>query len=178
VKVNDGIGEDVESRTLIVYDPSAGFVTGGGWINSPARACYLSSCTELTTGKANFGFVSKYVTQKDKSTPVLTGNTEFQFQAGDLDFHSESYEWLLVNQAGTNAQYKGTGSINGLSGYKFMLWATDGSYDTFRIRIWKEVSGSEVVAYDNMGTGAGGFSTTPIGGGSIVVHTNGKVASK
>src|SRR5947207_13665419 len=23
---------------VVVYDPSAGFVTGGGWINSPARA--------------------------------------------------------------------------------------------------------------------------------------------
>ena len=177
VKVNDGIGEDAESRTLIVFDPSAGFVTGGGWITSPAGACYLVTCTGSTTGKANFGFVSKYITQKDKSTPVLTGNTEFQFQAGNLNFHSESYEWLLVNQAGTNAQYKGSGRINGVTGYKFMLWATDGSFDTFRIRIWQDVGGSEEVAYDNMGT-SGGFSSTPIGGGSIVVHTNGKVASK
>jgi uncharacterized repeat protein (TIGR01451 family) len=178
VTVNDGIGQDAVSRTLIVFDPSAGFVTGGGWITSPAGACYLLTCTGLTTGKANFGFVSKYITQKDKSTPVLTGNTEFQFQAGDLEFHSENYEWLLVNQAGTNAQYKGNGRINGVTGYKFMLWATDGSYDTFRIRIWREVGGSEEVVYDNMGSGAGGFSTTPIDGGTIVVHTNGKVASK
>jgi len=178
VKVNDGLGEDAESRTLIVFDPSAGFVTGGGWITSPAGACYLATCTGSTTGKANFGFVSKYITQKDKSSPVLTGNTEFQFQAGNLDFHSESYEWLVVNQTGTNAQYKGTGRIKGVTGYKFMLWATDGSNDTVRIRIWRETGSSEEVAYDNMGTGAGGFSTTPIGGGSIVVHTNGKVASK
>jgi uncharacterized repeat protein (TIGR01451 family) len=178
VKVQDDIGEGSATRTLIVYDPSAGFVTGGGWITSPAGACYFATCTGSTTGKANFGFVSKYITQKDKSSPVLTGNTEFQFHAGNLNFHSENYEWLLVNQAGTNGQYKGTGSINGVTGYKFMLWATDGSYDTFRIRIWREVGGSEEVAYDNMGTGPGGFSTTPIGGGSIVVHTNGKVASK
>ena len=44
------------------------------------------------TGKANFGFVSKY--QHGQSTP--DGNTEFQFKAGDLNFHSSSYEWLFA----------------------------------------------------------------------------------
>jgi hypothetical protein len=42
---------------------------------------------------------------------------------------------LVVNQSGTNAQFKGTGSLNGVAGYKFMIWAKDDSPDTFRIRI-------------------------------------------
>ena len=42
---------------IVVYDPSGGFVTGGGWINSPTGA-YRPDPT--LTGKANFGFVSKY----------------------------------------------------------------------------------------------------------------------
>jgi hypothetical protein len=44
----------------VVYDPSGGFVTGGGWINSPAGACKLAWCTDETVGRANFGFVSQY----------------------------------------------------------------------------------------------------------------------
>ena len=52
------------------------------------------------------------------------GQTEFQFQAGNLNFHSDGYEWLVV--AGAKAQYKGTGTVNGAGGYGFMLTATTG----------------------------------------------------
>jgi hypothetical protein len=142
---------------LAVYDPSGGFVTGGGWIWSPAGA-YVDD--PLLEGKANFGFVSKY--KKGATEP--TGNTEFVFQAADLKFHSSSYQWLVVNQAGTNAQFKGSGTINGAGDYKFMLWAGDDSPDTFRIKIWTEdEAGNEAVVYDNVGD-------QEIGGGSIVVH--------
>jgi hypothetical protein len=101
--------------------------------------------------------VAKY--QKGKSVP--DGNTEFQINAGDLNFHSTSYQWLVVNQNYTNAQFKGYGTINGMGNYGFMLWATDTSPDTFRIRIWDAVT--EAVVYDN-----GEFH--PISGGNIVVH--------
>ncbi|HSK66644.1 MAG TPA: hypothetical protein VK888_06930, partial [Anaerolineales bacterium] len=109
------------------------------------------------TGKATFGFVSKY----RRGASVPDGNTEFQFKAGGLNFSSTSYQWLVVNQGGTNAQFKGYGTINGAGNYGFMLWATDGSPDKFRIQIWD--ADTEVVVYDN-GT------DQPIGGGSIVVH--------
>jgi len=147
---------------LVVYDPDGGFVTGGGWIYSEPGA-YLPD-PELE-GKASFGFVSKY----KKGASVPEGNTEFQFKAADLNFHSDSYEWLVVNQGGTNAQFKGGGTINGelapnSEAYKFMLWAGDGEPDTFRIKIWWEENETEHVVYDN------GFDQA-IGGGSIVVHT-------
>lgn len=94
-----------------------------------------------------------------------TGNTEFNFSAGGLNFHSDTYEFLVINQRGTNAQYKGSGTINGEGDYRFMLWAGDDDPDTFRIRIWQEDElGNEIVTYDN------GFEQT-IGGGSIVIHT-------
>ncbi len=118
---------------MVVYDPAAGFVTGGGWINSPAGA-YAADPT--LTGKANFGFVSKY----QKGATVPTGKTEFQFKAGGLNFQSTSYDWLVV--AGAKAQYKGTGTVNGVGGYGFMLTAIDGQQpggggvDKFRIKIW------------------------------------------
>lgn len=92
-----------ETIYLPVYDPSAGFVTGGGWIWSPQGAYTADTSLE---GKANFGFVAKY--KKGQSTP--DGNTEFQFKAGALNFHSDTYDWLVV--AGTKATFKGTGSIN------------------------------------------------------------------
>ena len=49
-------GEGKDTVMVVVYDPSAGFVTGGGWIDSPAGAY---TADPSLTGKANFGFVSK-----------------------------------------------------------------------------------------------------------------------
>ncbi|MFW9871193.1 MAG: PKD domain-containing protein, partial [Candidatus Thorarchaeota archaeon] len=136
--VTDSWGEsdtEVWSQYIVIYDPSAGFVTGGGWIDSPSGA-YTEDPS--LTGKANFGFVSKY----KKGTDVPMGTTEFQFHAGDLNFHSDSYDWLLI--AGAKAMFKGTGTINGEGSYKFMVMAVDGTLsddgtcDTFRIKIWTE----------------------------------------
>ena len=160
--VDDGSLVSAQACTLaVVYDPSAGFVTGGGWIDSPAGAYQAD---ETLAGKATFGFVSKY--QKGASLP--TGTTAFEFDLAGLAFSSQSYEWLVVNKAGTNAQFKGSGLINGAAdpngnAYKFMLWAGDGSPDTFRIRIWWEDAAGEHDVYDN-GT------AQAIGGGSVVVH--------
>jgi PKD repeat protein len=158
VTLTDKDGDhDADTVMVVVYDPDAGFVTGGGWIDS-LEGAYMPDPT--LTGRATFGFVSKY----RRGASVPTGNTEFVFHAGALNFHSTSYEFLVVNQGGSNAQFKGSGTINGDGSYKFMLWANDGDPDTFRIRIWEEVGETEVVIYDN-GT------NQPIGRGSIVVHT-------
>lgn len=163
--VNDGTVDSQEVCTsAVIYDPSAGFVTGGGWIDSPEGA--YKPDPDLT-GKANFGFVAKY----KKNEPAPLGNTEFQFSAGDLNFHSESYEWLLVLGKGTSAKFKGEGTINGEYAdefgkpYKFMIWVIDDDpNDTFRIRIWTEdEAGTETDVYDN------GFDQ-PISGGEIVIH--------
>ncbi len=149
---------------IVVYDPDGRFVTGGGWIDSPAGA-YVAD-PELT-GQANFGFVSKY--KKGATTP--TGNTEFQFKAGELNFHSDSYDWMVI--AGQDkAKYKGTGTINGTGNYGFMLTAidNDNSGDTFRIKIWDKDAGDAVV-YDNQSAADdASYDGTIIGGGNIKVH--------
>jgi hypothetical protein len=120
------------------------------------------------TGKANFGFVSKF--QNGASTP--TGNTEFQFKAGNMKFKSTSYEWMVIS-GGKKAQYKGFGTINGAGSYNFILTAIDGQQpggggaDKFRIKIW----GSGGVIYDNqMNDPDSNDPTTVLGGGSIVIH--------
>ena len=170
VKDDDG-GSDQETATsyIVVYDPTAGFVTGGGWIMSPAGA-YVGDAS--LTGKANFGFVSKY--KKGMNSP--DGNTEFQFHAGNLNFKSSSYDWLVV--ATFKGQFKGVGSINGVPGYYFMLSAVDGQInggggtDKFRMKIWKIVDDAEYVVYDNqMGGAIDAEPTTTLGGGSIVIHS-------
>jgi hypothetical protein len=156
---------------VVVYDPSAGFVTGGGWITSPAGADRRPG-NELLTGKANFGFVSKYL--KGASKP--TGNTEFQFHTGNLNFSSTSYDWLVV--AGQKAMYKGIGTINGGGNYGFLLSAIDGGTkgtDKFRIKIWDKSNGDTVV-YDNLltaGAADDADPTTVLGGGNIVIQAGG-----
>ncbi len=143
-------GSATATGFIVVYDPSGGFVTGGGWIDSPAGAY---KADESLSGKASFGFVAKY----KKGATVPDGNTQFQFKAGDLNFHSTSYEWLVV--AGNKAQFKGEGTINGQGSYMFKIWADDDNPDTFRIMIW----GDNGVVYDN-------GSQQSLGGGSIKVH--------
>lgn len=147
---------DAACIQFVIYDPTGGFTTGGGWIDSPSGACQDASVCQDASGKAAFGFVSKY----EKGANVPSGDTKFDFKAGGLEFASSSYDWLVVNQAGTNAQFKGSGTVNGVSGYQFMLWASAGSPDTFRIQI---SDGAGDVVYDN-GT------NQAIGGGSIIVH--------
>lgn len=171
--VTDSCGASVVATTVngdpamvVVYDPNAGFVTGGGWINSPVGA-YPGNPSLI--GKANFGFVSKY--KKGQSTP--TGETEFQFQVANFNFHSTSYDWLVV--AGAKAQYKGSGTINGSGDYAFMLTAIDGQLnggggnDKFRIKVWNKTT--NVIIYDNLLDAPDSSDpTTVLGGGSIVIH--------
>jgi hypothetical protein len=167
--VTDNHGESCTTmyQYVVVYDPSSGFVTGGGWIDSPVGAY---TADQTLTGRANFGFVSKY--KKGATTPI--GTTEFQFKMAELNFHSDSYEWLVV--AGPQAKFKGVGTINGSGNYGFMISAVDSAInggedaDKFRIKIWDK-DNNDLIVYDNMLEAADDAETTTvIGGGSIVIH--------
>src|SRR5262249_26229518 len=130
---------------VVVYDTNGGFVAGSGWIASPAGA--YAADPDLT-GKANFGFVSRY--KHGSSTP--TGQTEFQLNAADFRFRSTDYQYLVVT--GAKAQYKGTGTVNGAGGYGFLVTVTDGQLpggggtDRFRIKVWD--TATSTVVYDNV----------------------------
>jgi len=165
----DNFPDHFDTKTVegyvVVYDAKNGFVTGGGWISSPAGAY---AANPSLTGKANFGFVSKY--QNGATQP--TGNTEFQFQAGNFNFKSTLYDWLVIS-GGFKAQYKGSGTVNGQPGYSFMLTAIDGGSkgggapDTFRLKVWN--AGGTV--YDNqLNAPDTNDPTTQVSGGSIVIH--------
>ena len=159
-----GSGQSV-FQFVVVFNPAAGFVTGGGWIMSPPGA-YLAA--PALTGKATFGFVSKY--PKNAVTP--DGHTEFDFHVGDLRFQSTSYDWLVVS--GSKVRFKGSGTINGAGDFAFLVSAVDGDVggkgdDTFRMKIWDRTTG--LVIYDSeLGRGDGVAASTVLGGGSIVIH--------
>ncbi len=151
---------------VVVYDPSAGFVTGGGWINV-APGSYPAQ--PLLSGRANFGFNSKY---KNGGGPPQ-GETEFNFTVGNFNFHSDTYQWLVVSSF--KAQYRGTGSVNGVSGYDFRLTAYDGQIsggggiDKFRIKV---TLNGQVIFDNRMGVPEDIDLADPqaIAGGSIVIH--------
>jgi hypothetical protein len=152
---------------VVIYDPQAGFVTGGGWINSPAGACVVDPGL---VGRATFGFVSAY----QHGANVPTGQTQFKFQVADLDFHSSSYEWLVVS--GAKAQYKGSGTIDGSGDYGFILTAVDGALnggggvDTFRIKIWEKEH--NLIVYDNQAGASDTSAPATAVQGSVVIHQN------
>jgi len=110
---------DSDCVIVAVFDPSGGFATGGGAIQSPAGA---DLANPSATGVATFGFVSKYL----PGTTTPSGNLEFQFKEGSLNFKSTSME-LLVVTAQPRAQFKGEGTINGTTVCKFDVDAWDGS---------------------------------------------------
>ena len=169
VTIYDSVGGSGSAEVMIVvYDASAGFITGGGWIQAQPGS-YPANPT--LAGRANFGFNAKY----KKGATVPDGETEFQFQVGNLNFHSESYSWLVVS--GYKAQFKGTGTLNGVTGYDFTLTAYDGQisgagntgFDRFRIRITK----NNAVVFDNRNGVSPDMDTADpqnIAGGSIVIH--------
>lgn len=68
---DDGGADTQACGTVVAYEPTAGFVTGGGWIDSPAGAY---PADPEASGTANLGFVVKY----KKGAHVPTGNTTFQ----------------------------------------------------------------------------------------------------
>lgn len=164
VRDTTGGVEEVE-HVVVVYDPSAGFVTGGGWFDSPAGAV---PADPDAAGPARFGFVSQY----KKGATVPTGNTQFQLLAAGLTFHSGTYEWLVIS--GNRAQYKGSGTLNGVAGHRVTLTATDGQLtggdgvDRIRVRIWD--AGGTVVYDNQIGAAGGDAPTTALGSGSIVIH--------
>ncbi len=161
----NGVGIPFSEKAFSVFfDPTAGFVTGGGWIDSPAGA---STAYPDAVGRANFGFVSKY----EKGANKPTGNTEFQFKAGDLNFKSTNYQWLTVS--GARAQFKGTGTINGVGSFDFILTAIDGQVsggggtDKFRIKI---TNTDGTIVYDNQRGLADDAAIVTEVTGSIVIH--------
>jgi len=168
-----GYGNLVANADAVVSDfalvrygmPKEGGISGGGWIDSPAGALVQMP---TATGKVHFGFVCHF----QNGANVPTGHTQFQFNAGNLNFKSTSYEGLVIS--GAKAQCTGTGTINGSGSYHFLLTVIDGDQpsgdgaDKFRMRI---LSDSNDVIYDNQFNAPDNADpTTLLGGGNIAIQ--------
>jgi hypothetical protein len=140
---------------LPVYDPTGGFVTGGGQVASPSAADLLNT----SAGPATFGFVSKY--KPGMNTP--SGNLEFQFKEGNLNFKSTSMDWLVVTGE-PRAIFHGTGTVNGVNVCNFEVDAWAGSFtgyvDAFGLKISSCSSGGDRYS----------LPATALTKGSIIIH--------
>jgi len=136
VTATDDCGNgSTDSIIIVVYDPSAGFTTGGGWFVPDSNSFIDGNDVTDTVSKANFGFIVKY--KKGADNP--DGNLEFQYKAGDINLRSSDMEWLVV-QSATKVRFKGKATINGEGLYTFKVTAEDngepGTGDWFKIEIW------------------------------------------
>ena len=171
ISVTDACGEtdSMEYEHVVVYDPDAGFMAGGGWFYSPAGAYAADPAAE---GKVNFAFQGIY---KKKAQKPL-GSLVFSFKAGKLSFISTAFEWLVITA--DQAFLKGTGTINGNGHYSFWLSVVDapgnGSTDRIRMQIWDS---NGALVYDNqMGAARNAEASMPIGGGAVVIHKGKKIS--
>ena len=153
------------SIIIVVYDPSAGFTSGGGWFVPDSDSFINGEGVTDTVSKANFGFIVKY--KKGADDP--DGNLEFQYKAGDIDLKSQDMDWLVV-QSTTKVRFKGKATINGEGSYTFKVTAEDngepGTNDRFKIEIWLGVVDTEN-GPPTPKHKAQGY----LGGGNIKIHT-------
>jgi hypothetical protein len=165
--LGDGSGNNSTAtyQYVVVFDPNGPNVSGSGSVLSPPGA-YTPDPS--ISGKASFGFLARY----RNGAFVPDGHTHFRFRAADFVFQSDAYEWLVV--AGPHAKYKGTGSVNGVAGYRFMLTATDGErpggggLDRLHLKVWAASGG---VIYDNEpGVADDASATQAIDSGHIVIR--------
>ncbi|WP_140160592.1 T9SS type A sorting domain-containing protein, partial [Algoriphagus antarcticus] len=175
--VIDNCGNRIERLTdlVVIYHPFGFFVAGGGTFWSPKGAYTTNPNTE---GRANFGFVAKsrYVGNK------VDRNSEFQFKIDGLIFKSSSYTDMSLVLSGYKAVFKGRGSINGQSGYSFMISTIDSDKkypfnkwyykkaDKIRIKIWKTAT-NEVVYGNEKGASDSKEATTNLTGGKVLVQS-------
>jgi len=167
---DDMEAQSTDSVMAVVYDPAAGFATGGGWFIPGGKTSYNDDFLPDIDGTspANFGFVVKY--KKGASTP--DGQLEFQYQQGDFNLHSSGMEWLVILNKNW-AKFHGTATIKGIEGlFPFRVDARDGDFggrdqpDRFIIKVYPPGGDPEVD--DPIYKASGDLQ-----GGSIVIHGEG-----
>ncbi|HEY7120302.1 MAG TPA: type VI secretion system tube protein Hcp [Tepidisphaeraceae bacterium] len=166
VRGSDAAGNTgpASTLTLPVYDRNAGFVTGGGFIDSPAGA---EPAHPRRSRKAFLVIDAAYPKRGNEPIGLVV------FSVDGMNFVSTDLDWLVVT--GNQARLAGSGRINGHGHYGFEISMIDGHLgkgsgnDRFRIRIVDQSTGD--VVYDNgLGAPMSAPPTTPVLGGNIKIH--------
>jgi hypothetical protein len=170
--VTDDIGaQSTDSVMAVVYDPEAGFATGGGWFIPGGKTSDLGDMLLGldNTSPANFGFVVKY--KPGATTP--SGQLEFQYRQGDFNLHSSGMEWLVIVNSNW-AKFQGLATIKGLDGlFPFRVDARDGDFgggdqtDRFIIKVY--APGADPDTDEPIYKASGDLE-----GGNIVIHAKKK----
>jgi PKD repeat protein len=144
---------------LAVYAPtSSGLFTGVRLFDNP------TSATPNTAGQVKFGISVKYNTSNQP-----TGNVSMNFKNAGLDFTATSFDYLVTS--GAKAYVKGSGTLNGVSGYTFLASGIDGhdtgGSDLIRFQI-KDILSN--VVYDSQPNAGDNADPTTSLTGQVIVH--------
>ncbi|WP_394341662.1 SBBP repeat-containing protein [Pontibacter ramchanderi] len=180
------------TRYVFVHDPAAGFVTGGGWSDSPLRP-------ELELmrqgGSAWWAFAARYAsTPRSSAGSPVQGTLLLALESGHT-FRAASVEEGSLVIAGDRAYFTGTGKLTrrGAAGgpetdprrLAYLVSAVDGQLekpreeDRLRLVIWvlREDGSRGETLYDNQLACPGQDLNAPacqqIDRGSIVIHRQG-----
>jgi hypothetical protein len=114
-----------------------------------------------------------------KGVDLPTGRFQFHLAGARLQLHATTYESLQIE--GARATFRGLGTLReaGATGgrqARFLVSVVDGrldgiDLDWIRIKIWDPDDGTAVVYDSQSGAPDGASPTTPLSGGSIVIHT-------
>jgi uncharacterized membrane protein len=171
VRVTDSGGRTTETRRDVVVN-SPGLATVGGRGNLVRAGAPGGS----RVPPVHFAFWTPV-----GNTAAGTSGKPFVRFDGPFQFRSDRIG--TTTRSGPEAHLEGTGSLNGRTGYRFVIDATDGGQrpagggDSLRVRITHtDADGKEVVDYDNGVVPAAGMfaatrtKRTPIESGDIVLR--------
>jgi len=152
---------------VVLFDPTEGYVSGSGSINSAAGSYVPDPAVK---GPATFGFQVKY----NKNALVPSGTNTFKIKAPNFLFESTAFDWLVIS--GASAQFKGSGTVNSTGSYGFLVTITDGEQtggdgiDRYRLKLTDNSTGQ--VVYDNVMGAPDDMATAnpqPISSGNVLV---------
>lgn len=171
--VTDAWGvQSTDTVMVVVYDPNAGFGTGGGWFIPGGKTSDFGDILPGvdSTSPANIGFVVKFKAGVIKPD----GQLEFQHRQGDFNLHSNGMDWLVIAN-NRWAKFQGTATMKDRDGLsQFRVDARDGDFgegdsqlDRFIIKVWHLCDDPEKDETIHKASG-------DLEGGSIVIHAKNK----
>ncbi|WP_162055714.1 SBBP repeat-containing protein [Pontibacter pamirensis] len=184
----EGCPGRVASHYVHIFDPVAGFVTGGGWFHSPVSTAYEYMQSE---GRVYLGLSARY---RRGSENQVQGATLILLENAAFTFRSTSYEARALVISGNTAFYRGRGSVTYVDApaslvtderqFGFLVAATDGqlnrgtAQDKFRLKVWAvNPDGSQgPVVYDSQAAcpsaslDDNALPCTDLERGNIIIH--------
>ena len=135
--------DDGDSDTATTYEVWTPFrrLRSVGWLRHRWRLDYVArGCGSCSTLRPRARRTSALSRKYKKGATTPTGQTEFQFQAANLNFHSASYDWLVVAGARPSIRAWAPSTAPGttaLCSRPSMATVNGGAgVDKFRIKIW------------------------------------------